>query len=202
MWERAFEPQDHAMTRINVERSHKGNPVANLQSFECTAEHLERRADGGGDAKTNIVAACLDCNSARSGVVPSDWQVSRIAANQFDQAGQDKGFDPIFYATERLGLKEQYRFKWHHNFFVELPQWQVEVEAMKLADFNRIGSRYQTASSTSVTYPLFAGEADFDRPGAIYEARKEIPGAQIMLENPAHETLLRAAFGNAVVKRK
>lgn len=202
MWERAFEPEDHAMTRINAVRSHKGNPVANLQSFECTAEHLERRADGGGDTNANIVAACLDCNSARSGTAPSDWQARRAAANQFDQAGQDKGFDPVFYAAERLDLKEQYRFKWHHNFFVELPQWQVEVEAMKLGDFNRIGSRYQTASSVSLTYPLFAGEADFDRADAIYEARKEIPGAQIMLENPAHEATLWAAFGNAVVKHK
>ncbi|OAI90692.1 hypothetical protein AYO27_04675 [Rhizobium sp. GHKF11] len=202
MWERAFEPQDHAMTRINAERSHKADPVANLQSFECTAEHLERRADGGSDAKTNIVAACLDCNSARNRVASSDWQASRIAANQSDQAGQDKGFDPVFYATERLGLREQYRFKWHHNFFVELPQWQVEVEAMKLGDFNRIGSRYQTASSMSLTYPLFTGEADFDRPDAIYKACNEIPGAQIMLESPAHEAALRAAFGNAVVKHK
>lgn len=202
MWERAFEPQDHAMARINVERSHKGDPVANLHSFECTAEHVERRADGGGDAKTNIVAACLDCNSARNRVASSDWQASRIAANQFDQAGQDKGFDPVFYVTERLGLKEQYRFKWHHNFFVELPQWQVEVEAMKLADFSRIGSRYQTASSVSLIYPLFTGEADFDRPREIYEARRDIPGTQIMLENSAHEAALRATFGDAVVKHK
>lgn len=202
MWERAFEPQDKAMMRINAVRNHKGDPVSNLQSFECTAEHLERRADGGGDVKNNIVAACLDCNSARSGLSPSNWQANRIAANRFDQAGQDKGFDPIFYVTERLGLKEQYRFKWHHNLFVELPQWQVEVEAMKLGGYNRIGSRYRTERSVSLTYPLFAGEADFHRPEDIYEARKEILGAQVMLESPAHEAALRVAFGDAIVKRE
>lgn len=202
MWERAFEPQEDAIKRINAVRSHKTDPTANLQGFECTAEHLERRADDGSDARTNIVAACLDCNITRNDASLSDWQVNRTAANQFEQAGHDKGFDAIFYALPKLDLKEQYRFKWRHNFFVELPQWQAEVEAMKLGDFKRIGSRYRTASSVAVIYPLFEGKEDFGRPKQVYAARREILGTQVMLENPAHETILRSVFGSAVVKHK
>jgi len=33
--------------------------------FQCTAEHLTARQDGGGNALTNIVAACLFCNQKR-----------------------------------------------------------------------------------------------------------------------------------------
>lgn len=198
MWERAFEPQDHAAKRITALRSHKTDPAANLQSFECTAEHLERRVDGGVDASSNIAAACVECNSERNNAASSDWQATRIAANLYDQAGQDKGFDPALY--EMPDLTRQYRFKWHHNFFVEMPRWQVEVEAMKLGDFSKIGNRYQTADSVALTYPTFAGESDFARPDQVFAQRDAIAGAQIMLENPAHEAILRAALVNAIVK--
>ncbi|MBL4903903.1 MAG: HNH endonuclease [Desulfocapsa sp.] len=33
--------------------------------FQCTAEHLLARCDGGKDQKSNIAAACLFCNSTR-----------------------------------------------------------------------------------------------------------------------------------------
>ena len=33
--------------------------------FQCTAEHLVARQDGGSDARNNIVAACQFCNSQR-----------------------------------------------------------------------------------------------------------------------------------------
>jgi hypothetical protein len=33
--------------------------------FQCTAEHLLARCDGGKDQKSNIVAACIFCNSKR-----------------------------------------------------------------------------------------------------------------------------------------
>ena len=33
--------------------------------FQCTAEHLQARKDGGGNSKSNIVAACLFCNQLR-----------------------------------------------------------------------------------------------------------------------------------------
>lgn len=33
--------------------------------FQCTAEHLLARRDGGSDDKDNIVAACLFCNNKR-----------------------------------------------------------------------------------------------------------------------------------------
>lgn len=34
-------------------------------SFQCTAEHLLARSDGGKDIATNIVAACKFCNQTR-----------------------------------------------------------------------------------------------------------------------------------------
>jgi hypothetical protein len=33
--------------------------------FQCTAEHLVARCDGGNDSKKNIVAACRFCNQTR-----------------------------------------------------------------------------------------------------------------------------------------
>ena len=33
--------------------------------FQCTAEHLVARQDGGADSHCNVVAACLHCNMTR-----------------------------------------------------------------------------------------------------------------------------------------
>lgn len=33
--------------------------------FQCTAEHLDARCDGGQDIQSNIVAACRSCNQGR-----------------------------------------------------------------------------------------------------------------------------------------
>ena len=35
------------------------------KSLKCTAEHLIPRSEGGSDRPSNIVAACLHCNSTR-----------------------------------------------------------------------------------------------------------------------------------------
>lgn len=34
-------------------------------AFQCTAEHLQARKDGGGNSQSNIVAACRRCNARR-----------------------------------------------------------------------------------------------------------------------------------------
>ena len=39
--------------------------LAEAKQFQCTAEHLKARADGGRNSKGNIVAACLACNQNR-----------------------------------------------------------------------------------------------------------------------------------------
>jgi 5-methylcytosine-specific restriction endonuclease McrA len=41
------------------------------QRFKCTAEHLDARQDGGKNAKSNIVAACLHCNQTRHRMKPA-----------------------------------------------------------------------------------------------------------------------------------
>ncbi|WP_080579222.1 HNH endonuclease [Sinorhizobium fredii] len=40
-------------------------PTRAVFLFQCTAEHLVARCDGGRDTKENIVAACLYCNKNR-----------------------------------------------------------------------------------------------------------------------------------------
>jgi len=42
-----------------------GLSVPAASRFKCTAEHLTARCDGGGNSKSNIVAACIFCNSNR-----------------------------------------------------------------------------------------------------------------------------------------
>ena len=39
--------------------------VKQAQRFQCTAEHLNARKDGGDDAWSNIAAACRFCNMRR-----------------------------------------------------------------------------------------------------------------------------------------
>ncbi|MDX1738856.1 MAG: restriction endonuclease [Alphaproteobacteria bacterium] len=39
--------------------------LGQARQFQCTAEHLLARQDGGGDGRGNVVAACLVCNQRR-----------------------------------------------------------------------------------------------------------------------------------------
>ncbi|WP_235850529.1 HNH endonuclease [Halopseudomonas pelagia] len=39
--------------------------IAQARHFQCTAEHLKARQDGGKDARGNIAAACVRCNQLR-----------------------------------------------------------------------------------------------------------------------------------------
>ena len=45
--------------------SSHGISVRQAKRFQCTAEHLLARKDGGTDGRKNIVAACYFCNSTR-----------------------------------------------------------------------------------------------------------------------------------------
>lgn len=58
---------DHLMwlSEIQEYSSRHRLSLAQARGFQCTAEHLLARCDGGGDARTNIVAACLTCNKRR-----------------------------------------------------------------------------------------------------------------------------------------
>gem|GEM_PF-308648 len=39
--------------------------IKQAKPFQCTAEHLKAKQDGGKDAESNIVAACFYCNQKR-----------------------------------------------------------------------------------------------------------------------------------------
>ena len=45
--------------------SHYGFTPSQARYFQCTAEHLHARRDGGTDAQANIVVACRRCNLLR-----------------------------------------------------------------------------------------------------------------------------------------
>ncbi|WP_277374865.1 HNH endonuclease [Pseudomonas sp. AA-38] len=42
-----------------------GITVKQARHFQCTAEHLQARQDGGRDVPGNIAAACIRCNQLR-----------------------------------------------------------------------------------------------------------------------------------------
>lgn len=42
-----------------------GITIKQARHFQCTAEHLEARQDGGKDVVGNIAAACIRCNQLR-----------------------------------------------------------------------------------------------------------------------------------------
>lgn len=42
-----------------------GITLKQARHFQCTAEHLRARQDGGGNESTNIAAACARCNQLR-----------------------------------------------------------------------------------------------------------------------------------------
>lgn len=44
---------------------HYGISTGLARRFQCTAEHVEARCDGGKDVAPNIVAACRFCNATR-----------------------------------------------------------------------------------------------------------------------------------------
>ncbi len=53
---------DHSPREFIV---HYGLSPGLAKRFQCTAEHVEARCDGGKDVAPNIVAACLFCNTTR-----------------------------------------------------------------------------------------------------------------------------------------
>lgn len=69
MWERTLESKESARLRFSI---CFGEPFSNrrLNYVTCTAEHLRRVADGGGNSKKNIVAACSHCNVSRGTKAP------------------------------------------------------------------------------------------------------------------------------------
>ncbi|RIA18866.1 HNH endonuclease [Ectopseudomonas oleovorans] len=42
-----------------------GITIKQARHFQCTAEHLHARQDGGRDVRENIAAACIRCNQLR-----------------------------------------------------------------------------------------------------------------------------------------
>lgn len=82
MWE--SDPEGFAKT-------HKIS-LSQAQRFKCTAEHLEARQDGGTDAKSNVVAACLHCNQTRHRIrpAPSPAALKKQIAKQLQNNGWHK----------------------------------------------------------------------------------------------------------------
>lgn len=56
---------------------HHGISSATAKRFQCTAEHLVARQDGGKDTAANIVAACAYCNHGRHKCQPAAAELNR-----------------------------------------------------------------------------------------------------------------------------
>lgn len=69
MWERSIESKIEASLRIGIRWGSEGAKKA-FRHVVCTAEHLKRVADGGGNQRQNIVAACSLCNATRGTKTP------------------------------------------------------------------------------------------------------------------------------------
>jgi hypothetical protein len=62
-----------------------------IRAFQCTAEHLQARCDGGLDEATNVVAACRRCNQRRHqrlrGALPPNeygrWVTQRVSERKW-----------------------------------------------------------------------------------------------------------------------
>jgi len=56
--------------------------TSKLSRRRSTAEHLKRKADGGGNSRKNLVAACYDCNSKRGETSVEDHKAAMQRAGQ------------------------------------------------------------------------------------------------------------------------
>lgn len=68
--------------------------------FQCTAEHLVARQDGGDDSRNNIVAACLFCNSTRHEMrnpLPANKYASLIGRQLSQGTWHPKEFGPMIF---------------------------------------------------------------------------------------------------------
>lgn len=63
---------------------HHGITLKQARHFQCTAEHLQARQDGGKDAAGNIAAACIRCNHLRHA------RKKPLATKQYQQYVQNR----------------------------------------------------------------------------------------------------------------
>jgi 5-methylcytosine-specific restriction endonuclease McrA len=82
---------DFPMWRGSIEhfaRLH-GITLGQARQFQCTAEHLVARQDGGGDRCSNIAAACLACNQRRHRrkQAPEPEQYRKLVQARLDKGG-------------------------------------------------------------------------------------------------------------------
>lgn len=194
MWESAFEPEADAIDRIKGIR--QDDEVANLKRFRCTAEHVERQADGGSDAAANIVAACAWCNERRGEMSVDDMRALQLAALSFNVAGRDNDTDDVFYRV--MPIKREYLYKWAHNLFVSTERWKVVVAQMEIGDYGR-GKEVQSVSSDCVVYPYFRGDDSFAKAKLMWQKRKIIDGTLILLESAEHAAILREKFADTLI---
>lgn len=63
--------------------------VPQAKHFQCTAEHLEARKDGGQDLGHNIAAACYRCNQSRHRrkKAPEPKQYQKLVQKRLNEGG-------------------------------------------------------------------------------------------------------------------
>ncbi|AVX04286.1 hypothetical protein MXMO3_01761 [Maritalea myrionectae] len=93
MWERSAEHRLDAMRRLGLTRTE-------LKFRLCTAEHLQRKADQGTNARKNIVAACFDCNQSRGETCPTVHKANRYLP---EPVQDDPEIKQIFTRLKNMG---------------------------------------------------------------------------------------------------
>ena len=184
MWEKSIEPECDALKRMRWFRHLDEHQ--NLRTFECTAEHIQRRADLGRNSAENIAAACSFCNSSRADRSTEQTAVDAMALNNLVQVGRDNHTDEIIFET--MKIKRDFYYKFQYFLFVNLEPWIATGHAMTLDNTSKAGNFFKVIESNSLVFPS-ANEKHKSRAMA-YSERVEFPGSVIMLQNIGHyETL-------------
>jgi 5-methylcytosine-specific restriction endonuclease McrA len=63
--------------------------LSQARHFQCTAEHLNARQDGGKDSESNIAAACARCNHLRHRrkKAPEPFEYQALVQKRLDKGG-------------------------------------------------------------------------------------------------------------------
>lgn len=147
MWERAIEPKRAALFRVWPWRPGEIVEVNRFLTEQlCTAEHVQRVADGGSDDPTNVVAVCRRCNSSRQ---------DKPSAELFDRGADIAARDDRFAIRIRVRVDYEKMRRWcfdhlQYEYFVRRETALYGAEQSELAVHEECMILLRGASSDEV----------------------------------------------------
>lgn len=189
MWEREIEPEDDALRRCSA--YYPGGTFDSdrklLEATICTLEHKLRQADGGTDAESNLVAACLRCNSRRNELSVEDV-LSQIAQS-YAQPETGRSFWPD--AATNTMVKRKHEFDWQRLVYAEVSLTSVTFWKHQLPTSSHIAFAVDEAL-------VFPG-AHLVPKDIAYLGRSTIAGIRAAFENPEHAKQFERDYREFVV---